>query len=89
MMRQLNERERISTTSQLRHSHAAAECSGRKAGLHITEGRWGRDRFGSSQARVYVLVAIQRDAVAGKQMWPKPRLTLAEQLKIELPDIFD
>src|SRR5262249_44038074 len=58
-------------------------------GAHVTERGRGGNRSSLSETGERLLVAVSGDAVAPQQPVGKLRLSLAEQLEIEIPDPFD
>ena len=83
---QLHERERVELAAEPAQRDAAAERRGREAGPHVGERRRRRDAARVAEVHEHVLVAVERDPVAGDQPLAERALPLAEQLEVEVPD---
>ena len=85
---QLDQRERVELAARGGAAGCrAAERRRREAGAHVGERRRRRDRLrADAQVHEHVLVAVERDPVAGEQPLAERALPLPEQLEVEVPD---
>ena len=89
MVGQLHKRKRIELLAQPAHRNAAPNSGGGESRFHIAEWRRRRHRPGCSQVRISGLIAIHGDAITAQQPIAISALTLAEEFKIKVPDLFD